>query len=396
MNIEKRFIQIKSFLEAHIKLVNSEPLELYPDHLFGNYKLLVQELKTLKKYELLEIENQQIPQRKISSSLSKFLTECWGLYPIPQVHINKNYPLFSKRKVSIKKQHEIERLASFIIDQKPNTILDIGSGAGLLSMQISNQLNCQCTLIDQSSDFQAKGKQIIKRWHSHLGHNIKYINKFFDKNYSNEHGPNQFIIGLHTCGNLSNELINYHLNFSTSKLVNIPCCYHKLNNSQINLSKFARNNSPLNFSKYAKDMAAKSYKELSLRDFEHKLKVKNYRYALHLFRYENGDDQFTSLGKTQQKDYGLSFSEYTKKYSPDLNSISNLQLESFINSNKTKEQVLELICLGILRNQLGRLVELYIVLDRVLYLQEANKEVQLHTIFDRNLSPRNLLITSHL
>jgi hypothetical protein len=45
---------------------------------------------------------------------------------------------------------------------------------------------------------------------------------------------------------------------------------------------------------------------------------------------------------------------------------------------------------NIIRWQLGRVLELYLLLDRAIYIEERGMSVELKQFFDENLSPRNI------
>ena len=55
---------------------------------------------------------------------------------------------------------------------------------------------------------------------------------------------------------------------------------------------------------------------------------------------------------------------------------------------------METILADIIRGLLGRVIETYLVLDRAVSLEEQGHKVDVIEIFDRKLSPRNLLIKS--
>ena len=128
-------------------------------------------------------------------------------------------------------------------------------------------------------------------------------------------------------------------------------------------------------------------------DFQNKLMLRRFRYALHILEYNHGHKQFRAIGNTSLQDYKMSFYEYTKKYSI-IDSLDESKINSFYKSSEIQNSVRELILVDIFRAFLGRVVETYIVLDRLLFLQEKSYNVEIFEAFDRKISPRNLVILS--
>jgi len=54
--------------------------------------------------------------------------------------------------------------------------------------------------------------------------------------------------------------------------------------------------------------------------------------------------------------------------------------------------VWEMILANLIRWQLGRILETYLILDRALWLEESGVECEVAQIFDEQISPRNLAI----
>jgi len=194
------------------------------------------------------------------------------------------------------------------------------------------------------------------------------------------------ILGLHSCGALSTEIIK--LKFP--HLLNFGCCYHKLND-EYNISQVAKLE-PLIFSNHALTLAAKSQPTISDETVAKKILVKKYRYALHLYLKENMNLDFTSIGNTHKDDYKLDFAQYALKYCKLISEEEIHKLNDFYEKNIKKIELI--IKSGTLRALLSRLIELYIIFDRAVYLIENNVDIKVLEIFKKSLSPRNIGIIS--
>ena len=132
-------------------------------------------------------------------------------------------------------------------------------------------------------------------------------------------------------------------------------------------------------------------------DFIFKVKVKKYRYILHLYMKEKlGVNEFMGLGDSPPKHYALSFSDFVHlKLNPtDLKiTDSNDQINLFYESTYAQEMFKKIFARDILRWQLGRLIELDILLDRALFAIAQGLKVNLYELFDAKISPRNIGLT---
>ena len=162
-------------------------------------------------------------------------------------------------------------------------------------------------------------------------------------------------------------------------LLNFGCCYHKMTD-EYNISAVAKER-PLSFTNHALTMAAKCMGTHTTQDIENKFLVKHFRYPIHFFYVDQMDQQEPVLGNAKLADYKGEFKYYIAKYCPEL--------KDFEVPLKEKE-VNYYFKAGSIRALLGRLIELYIVLDRVLNLKENDLDAKLYQFFDPKLSPRNL------
>jgi hypothetical protein len=55
-----------------------------------------------------------------------------------------------------------------------------------------------------------------------------------------------------------------------------------------------------------------------------------------------------------------------------------------------------MLAAGLIRNALGRVMELYLLVDRAIFLEEKGYKVEVQEFFDEELSPRNIGITAEL
>ena len=133
---------------------------------------------------------------------------------------------------------------------------------------------------------------------------------------------------------------------------------------------------------------------MSFSDYQTKERVKYYRYALHLFLMTNyNQNQFIEVGECPIKIYWEPFSHYIKMKLAELNIPHNFNDDDFnqfyLNPEIQKQLRLMFLC-NIIRWQIGRALEVYLLLDRSIYLEEAGYEVKFEQYFEEEISPRNI------
>ncbi len=184
-------------------------------------------------------------------------------------------------------------------------------------------------------------------------------------------------------------------------LINFGCCYEKLQKfpETQNISEAAKKlTSPVTFSYFALTLATRAHRKMHEKDYDLKLKVKFFRYAIHILLHDEYDQkELTSLGNSNYKLYDESFGDYVFEQFSRINIVpkhSRDELNRFFADNQRQELIWKMITAGLIRNAFGRLMELYILLDRAIYLAENNYSVELLEFFDEPLSPRNLGIVA--
>ena len=162
--------------------------------------------------------------------------------------------------------------------------------------------------------------------------------------------------------------------------------------SGINISVQAKIGDPLQFSSEVLSLANRAHgTTFNARDgFDRKLKVKRYRYSFQLIHDRIVGEQKAIVLKTNPKIYNDSFVNYAKQSlaSLGLAEWSDVDLEEFFTDPETKLQVNKIIICGVIRAQLGRPLEIFILLDRCLYLQENGYQVEMIKMFNEDISPR--------
>lgn len=412
MNYKNILKELSDFLIIHKDKYNQEVLNFYPQSLLSYEEEWIATFNDNSYNEIFHSPNKL--KETESEGLNKYLRTIKELSNIKYISLDNDHelPKSAFLKIKDKKKHELSILHNTFqsLNQvhKINNIIDLGGGVGNLSRTFCNYSNVNATCIEANPELIDSGKKYLKK-HPLKNGSIHFLEGYFPKIKSLDQVLNQkksLMLGLHTCGGLAVELILSHIKSENPMLLSFGCCYHKLNiETQINLSSAAKEN-PLTFSIHALTLATRGHNNIDFKEYDYSRKMKSYRYSLHLFILEELKvNEFISVGDGNKAAYNGQFSEYAfskllelyeKKIIPqkEFEDISKERLTIFFNRTSTKDKVSKMLAANIIRWQLGRVIEIYILLDRAIFLQEQGYSVSFDQYFDEKLSPRNIGILS--
>ena len=129
-------------------------------------------------------------------------------------------------------------------------------------------------------------------------------------------------------------------------------------------------------------------------DYNTKVQVKYYRYALHLFLMKHFNNKyFTDVGECHIRTYWGPFADYIRAKLDLLNlqhRFTDEDFNHFYADTDTQKELRVMFLCNIIRWQLGRSLEVLILLDRCIYLDEQGLDVKFEQYFKEALSPRNI------
>lgn len=411
MNHRERFLEIKNFLKPYQKIWENEIMLQYPSPLDGYNTEWIEDLRRFQsKSDVIRLEKKDVFELIKNPSLINFyqeikkLTFLPQLAPLPPIKEDAFTWLFMVPK----KQHEIKKLAPHInhlfSTYKIKNILDIGGGIGLLAQTLNNYYQLPVISIDMNPLLQETGRLRHEKNAKDPLNKVIYKNLKFssEPEFKELLKPNVMTIGLHTCGRLAIDLIQMSSLQKVPVLVNFGCCYHTLDShSKLqNISHFAQENNPLWMNRFALTLSCRAHQKMDEKDYDLKIKVKRYRYAIHILFYDHYDLKTpVTLGNSSPKLYDRPFSDYALEQMARINLTtkhSPKELDEFFHDPRLELLIQKMLAAGLIRNALGRVLEVYLMLDRVIFLEEKGYRVQLQEFFHEEESPRNIGITAIL
>ena len=369
LNLEKRLIQLSDFLKItsffwEKELLNQDITQLPAEFYEFAKSFQKSDLQTKAKLANRSPHPEIAPLLEFESHQEEF-TDFKGLF------------------IKQKKRHELSRILAYFHDQPPKSLTDLCGGVGHLPLSI-RQINpgLKSRTLDYDPKLIKKGK-LLSQAYEHIE-----FQEFDLRDQKISTYDSEFIMGLHTCGDLAEHALNYFINSNSNQFIGWGCCYHKTPAHHV-LSQIGQIHLP-HFDKFALTLAAKCHKLHTPESIRRRYQVKKYRYALALFL---GNDKNFQTGSFHHRAYLGSFIDYIQYSQKHLGIEINIK-KAQVFYQENIDHIERLISLGFYRDHWGRVIETCIILDRALYLKEKGYQVNIIEIFDRAISPRNLTLTA--
>ncbi len=397
-NKKDHFLKISKFLKQHKNLHSLEMLRYYPGNFPDEIEDWIDELQDWSFDQFADFESFPHEDKVNSASFKVYVQSIRELAKVKIETIEESQlPKSLLRNVNRKKEHEISILKTISNSLNISSIIDVGGGVGLLSSSLVAGTKRHAYCLDRDSVLQKKGARRLERWRKEDLNKLTFVLKDFSSDSTldqNIDKDNNLVISLHGCGNLSSSVVKFAVNSRHAYVMNLGCCYHKIENDY-NLSQASKDHS-IKFTQNALHLASRSAAIVNADDIKTRFQFKRFRYTFHYYFYDHYKRPFLSIGNASKKDYNGEFCEYLLKYGPDefKEKINSRDVQSYFESDSIITKVKRNYAADTIRFLLGRLIELYIVLDRALYLEEHGYDTQVSEIFQRDLSPRNLMIRS--
>ncbi len=405
MDYHKRFDEIVDFLGPLSDIWLKEVLYEYPD-LSAYPKEWIDWLSALSENDAWLIDCRKHDAFMANSPLADLNARIKELIELPREEVHPDeLPSWAWNFVKEKKRHEINQIRGVLAklhDMKEIKVIDIGGGTGQLGRILSLYHGIPVTSIDMNGEFQELGKKRLAKYPKPEGHaDLEFINTFFDETIfqrqpelETQCGENSLIVGLHTCGPLAIEQMRAGLKTKSRSLFNFACCYNKLDEAKdVNLSMYSKSKGlPLN--QYALTLATRGHANMTITEYQFKKRVKTFRYTLQLLCLKNGiSNRLESVGSAVPSVYRGEFEDYAASklsYAGVDHAFTKEEMRKFYQDQSIQNEVERMFYANLIRWQLGRVLEMYILTDRVLWLKEEGLEPTLKQYFDEDLSPRNI------
>ncbi len=399
MDLELRFQEIHSFLHQHRSYWKEEVLSRYPNDLEDFPQPWIEELAHYDDEYLYEVERKGAYLTLKNRELRDYFQTIAELEALPKRKLPDEEKLPHRAILGIcgKKQYEIQTLLPLIKrlhdSQAFAEVIDFAGGIGYFAQILTAYGQIPTLSLDFDAQLQETGRRRLAKYQDEQAAPLEYqvIDLLNDSQLPLKN--NALYLGLHGCGSISVEMLRRARSANDGIVLSFGCCYYRTRAKDLLLSSLSAS-FPLEITPPALTLASRSHKD-EKSPFLLSKRVKLYRYLIHLYCYHILElTEFENLGNSSKKLYMSDFATYGIEQLRRLNiptpESHASSLASFFRNPQYQQRVRLMIAANILRGHLGRLLEIYLTLDRALFYQDSGREVDVAQYFSPQKSPRNI------
>ncbi|MEH6469733.1 MAG: methyltransferase [Halopseudomonas sp.] len=208
--------------------------------------------------------------------------------------------------------------------------------------------------------------------------------------------PPQHAVALHACGKLHMQLLQAGTDRGVGSFSLSPCCYHLIDQAHYPAMSQAGLASELHLSRDDLKLAVQETVTAGNRERRLRQQQLSWRLGFDLLQRQlRGIDRYLNCPTIPQSRLKGSFADFCRWMAErkQLNIPTNIDLTEF--ERQGLERIAQVEQIELVRLLFRRPLEIWLVLDRALFLQQQGYRVQLQQFCDRQLTPRNLLIQAH-
>ena len=389
--LELAFLRLDDALSKHQLLWQEQPFVSTELEWFKSYPDLKEQLLALSDQEAQTLHNdrharldwfqQQAPE--LYEALYSFQPEA------TTQHRALNTDRFDHVGIPGRKWNQVLAFAN-ALDDIDTPIIDWCSGKGHLSRIVQRNMEQTVHCLEWDENLVDQGKELVRQANLdvHYYHHdvLQALPEPLDhSDYAH--------IALHACGDLHLQLLHHVANSEATAVALSPCCYQKTRHALYQpLSKTAKN-SRLVLDRAALQLAVQE--TVTARKGEQKQREQSQQWRLAfdaLQREIRGVDAYLNIPSLKSSILKEDFKGFCQ-WAASQREISlppDTDYDYWLEQGQKRYQ--EVLRLELLRQLFNRPLELWLVLDRALFLEEHAYHVNLTCFCESEVSPRNLLI----
>ena len=316
----------------------------------------------------------------------------FALCAIDRLPVHALSPAAPRLQVDVpgRKWQQIEAFAqSLSFKQAPTHWLDWCSGKGHLGRRLLNAEQ-QLTCLEYDPALIEAGQALSQR-HSLNARHVQQDVLAADAPLQVQ--PGMTPVALHACGDLHVRLLQLASAAGCAQLAISPCCYNRIGSAQYQPLSTAAKASPLQLSR--EDLSLPMSETVTAGSRVRRQRDESMARRLGfdgLQRQLRQRDEYLSTPSLPGTWLNKTFAQYCE----DLAALKNLsttgQEEWAALEAAGWERLAQVRNLELVRGLFRRPLELWLVLDRALYLREEGYDVQVGEFCDSHLTPRNLMV----
>lgn len=308
----------------------------------------------------------------------------------PQTESLEPLPFWLTSGIQGRKLAQIEGFIAQVTSHQP--VIEWCAGKGHLGRLLSTQRQLTVTSLEWQQSLCQQGQHLAQR------HNITQQFQHCDVMalQSGSLPHDHSLIALHACGDLHRRLLEQFTQTPAATLYLAPCCYHlQADDCYQPMSVLARQ-SALQLVKSDLKLAVQDFVTAGQRTARLRDTEQLWRLVFQLYRAElTGDKSYRPLPSVAKQAFNAELADFMAWAcaQQQLSEPSKQQVQQLLPRARQRLQLVRE--LDQIRQLFRRPLELWLLLDRALFLHEQGYEVTLQQFCRYQDSPRNTLIIAH-
>ncbi|MFN3014922.1 methyltransferase [Vibrio coralliilyticus] len=393
--MQDTFQQLDSFLLSHQKFWRFEPFfSSYDDQLpwQAEHPQLCQWLTELCPQQIEELKS---APEQLHKALEKFIPALSIVHDLTQLTSSALYGLQLERGIETgvpgRKLEQIVSMGEAALrSHQGSEWLEWCSGKGFLGRILASQSQQPVTSFEFQQMLCDSGQQEADKQNLPM----RFVQgDALSADAKQALNPKQHAVALHACGDLHVSLIEKAVSVGLPALSISPCCYHLIQQDKYcPLSKLACS-SALKLTKPELRIPLQETVTGGERVKRHRFLEMSYRLGLDLLLKEVGGHQdyipVPSVKKSLLADGFGAFCQWAADQK-QLDLPTNVSFAEF--EAKGEQRYWKMERLSLVQQQFRRSLEMWLVLDKALYLAEHGYQVSVEAFCAKKITPRNILI----
>ncbi|MCG9543031.1 methyltransferase [Vibrio sp. Isolate33] len=264
------------------------------------------------------------------------------------------------------------------------------SGKGFLGRILSQQSKQKVTSFEWQQSLCESGQKIADAQRLEM---TFVQGDAFSEGADEVFNSNQHAVALHACGDLHVELVKKSVSHGLPAVTISPCCYHLIREENYQPMSSAAKSSALTLSKSDLRIPLQETVTGGERVKRHRQLEMSYRLGFsQLLKSELNIDEYIPVPSIKKSELSEGFESFCQWASEvkELPLGSDIDFEFYFAQGE--KLFWEMEKLSLVQQVFRRPLEIWLALDRALYLQEQGYEASIEEFCERSVTPRNLLI----
>ncbi|MBS3799149.1 methyltransferase [Pseudoalteromonas sp. BDTF-M6] len=297
------------------------------------------------------------------------------------------------------KGRKLTQLQAFVAHLQPEenaaTLLEWCAGKGHLGRLLAHQYGIGVQSVEIQPQLCAQGEELAQRFSLPIRFNVANVLEDDCQSWLRQC---DHAVALHACGGLHQELMRQASRLGTPRLSISPCCYHLfIDGERYQAMSQAAGASQNSF--YSSDLKLALQQTVTAGQRVQRLRQTEVQWRLgfdQLVRDVFARSEYTPVPSVGKQVFSGEFKDFCQWAATQkgLTLPQDLDYPHYLALGADRKHMTDRI--ELVRHLFRRAIEVWLVLDRALYLQQANYRVDIFEFCEASLTPRNIFIEAKL